>query len=273
MLPHAISFFLWTLCSIPSFLIPPPPTLRAQSKINEHIATQIAQRESDLRAAPHHLGGLRVRQALLKMGRLADMHAGRNHLGIKGLQSPTVNGDIRCPAAEFGGSFVNCRHLALLCDLVTHRGSLMAITRLRINWADTGTLMRCSFEETDEFLMEAVTITAESQKMLCLARWRLPDREPSPSLTISTCSRMQLWMINHDPLSREAQDDGSLVFKMYSPAGKSSAGNFSWKQLQPVAPLSISACSRIFEEAAEILVESGLREGLLGPESSWGQST
>ena len=160
-----------------------------------------------LRAAPHHLAGLR--QALLKMGHLAD----------------------------------------------------------------TGALMRCSFEETDEILMEAATIAAESQKPLCLARWRLPDREPLPSLTISTCSRMQLWIIDHDPLSREAQDDGSLVLKMHSPAGESSAGNFSWKQLQPVAPLSISACSRIFEEAAESLVESGLREGLLGPESSWGQST
>ena len=30
---------------------------------------------------------------------------------------------------EFDGSYVNYRHLALLCDLMTHRGSLMAITR------------------------------------------------------------------------------------------------------------------------------------------------
>jgi hypothetical protein len=33
-------------------------------------------------------------------------------------------------------------------DLMTHRGILMAITRHDINRADTGALMRCSFEET-----------------------------------------------------------------------------------------------------------------------------
>ncbi|KIY45807.1 beta and beta-prime subunits of DNA dependent RNA-polymerase [Fistulina hepatica ATCC 64428] len=59
---------------------------------------------------------------------------------------------------EFDGSYVNYRHLALLCDLMTHRGSLMAITRHGINRADTGALMRCSFEETVEILMEAAAI-------------------------------------------------------------------------------------------------------------------
>lgn len=56
---------------------------------------------------------------------------------------------------EFDGSYVNYRHLALLCDLMTHRGSLMAITRHGINRADTGALMRCSFEETVEILIDA----------------------------------------------------------------------------------------------------------------------
>lgn len=56
---------------------------------------------------------------------------------------------------EFGGSSVNYRHLALLVDLMTNRGSIMAITRHGINRADTGALMRCSFEETVEILMEA----------------------------------------------------------------------------------------------------------------------
>jgi DNA-directed RNA polymerase II subunit RPB1 len=53
------------------------------------------------------------------------------------------------------GSYVNYRNLALLCDLMTQRGTLMAITRHAINRADTGALMRCSFEETVEILMEA----------------------------------------------------------------------------------------------------------------------
>jgi DNA-directed RNA polymerase II subunit RPB1 len=38
---------------------------------------------------------------------------------------------------EFDGSYVNYHHLTLLCDLMTHRGSLMAITRHGINRADT----------------------------------------------------------------------------------------------------------------------------------------
>ncbi|MBW0472812.1 hypothetical protein O181_012527 [Austropuccinia psidii MF-1] len=59
---------------------------------------------------------------------------------------------------EFDGSYVNYRHLSLLCDLMTNRGSLMAITRHGINRADTGPLMRCSFEETVEILMDAAAL-------------------------------------------------------------------------------------------------------------------
>lgn len=49
---------------------------------------------------------------------------------------------------SFDGSYVNYRHLALLCDTMTCRGHLMAITRHGINRQDTGPLMKCSFEET-----------------------------------------------------------------------------------------------------------------------------
>jgi DNA-directed RNA polymerase II subunit RPB1 len=57
---------------------------------------------------------------------------------------------------KFDGSKVN--YLALLCDVMTHRGSLMAITRHDINRADTGALMRCLFRETVEILLEAAAI-------------------------------------------------------------------------------------------------------------------
>ncbi|KAL8713425.1 MAG: hypothetical protein Q9220_002624 [cf. Caloplaca sp. 1 TL-2023] len=57
----------------------------------------------------------------------------------------------------FDGSYVNHRHLALLVDVMTSRGHLMAITRHGINRADTGALMRCSFEETVEILLEAAS--------------------------------------------------------------------------------------------------------------------
>ena len=59
---------------------------------------------------------------------------------------------------EFDGSYVNYRHLAILVDLMTNKGVLMAITRHGINRADTGALMRCSFEETVEILMEAAAM-------------------------------------------------------------------------------------------------------------------
>ncbi|VDN25652.1 unnamed protein product [Cylicostephanus goldi] len=56
---------------------------------------------------------------------------------------------------SFDGSYVNYRHLALLCDVMTAKGHLMAITRHGINRQEVGALMRCSFEETVDILMEA----------------------------------------------------------------------------------------------------------------------
>lgn len=43
---------------------------------------------------------------------------------------------------NFYGLYVNYRHLALLCDVMTAKGHLMAITRHGINRQDTGALMR-----------------------------------------------------------------------------------------------------------------------------------
>lgn len=56
---------------------------------------------------------------------------------------------------SFDGSYVNYRHLALLCDVMTAKGHLMAITRHGINRQETGALARCSFEETVDILIEA----------------------------------------------------------------------------------------------------------------------
>ncbi|KAH8381530.1 hypothetical protein KR093_007468, partial [Drosophila rubida] len=65
---------------------------------------------------------------------------------------------------QFYGLYVNYRHLALLCDVMTAKGHLMAITRHGINRQDTGALMRCSFEETVDVLMDAAA-HAESDPM------------------------------------------------------------------------------------------------------------
>eukprot|EP00928_Gymnodinium_smaydae_P047443 TRINITY_DN31665_c0_g1_i1.p1 TRINITY_DN31665_c0_g1~~TRINITY_DN31665_c0_g1_i1.p1 ORF type:complete len:1888 (+),score=418.53 TRINITY_DN31665_c0_g1_i1:157-5820(+) len=56
---------------------------------------------------------------------------------------------------SFDGSYVNYRHLGTLCDVMTNRGHLMAITRHGINRTNMGPLMKCSFEETVEILMDA----------------------------------------------------------------------------------------------------------------------
>jgi DNA-directed RNA polymerase II subunit RPB1 len=59
---------------------------------------------------------------------------------------------------KFNGPYITYRHLTILCDLMTQRGSLMAITCHNINCANTGALMRCSFEQTVEILMEAAAV-------------------------------------------------------------------------------------------------------------------
>ncbi|XP_068728449.1 DNA-directed RNA polymerase II subunit RPB1-like [Montipora capricornis] len=58
---------------------------------------------------------------------------------------------------SFDGLYVNYRHLALLCDIMTCRGHLMAITRHGINRQEVGALMRCSFQETVDVLMDAAS--------------------------------------------------------------------------------------------------------------------
>lgn len=79
--------------------------------------------------------------------RTLGIEAGRNALYKE------LNGVI-----EMGGSYVNYRHLALLCDLMCNKGELMSITRHGINRTDAGALSRCSFEETVEILLEAAAV-------------------------------------------------------------------------------------------------------------------
>jgi len=55
----------------------------------------------------------------------------------------------------FDGAYVNYRHMAVLCDTMCFRGSLMAVSRHGINRGDTGPLLAASFEETVEILFRA----------------------------------------------------------------------------------------------------------------------
>lgn len=58
----------------------------------------------------------------------------------------------------------SCRHLAILCDVMTCRGHLMAITRHGINRTDSSPLAQCSFEETVDILLRAA-MYAEKDRM------------------------------------------------------------------------------------------------------------
>ena len=56
---------------------------------------------------------------------------------------------------ELAGSYVNSRHISLLVDIITNRGSLMSIDRHGINKSDRGPLAKCSFEETPDIISKA----------------------------------------------------------------------------------------------------------------------
>ena len=61
---------------------------------------------------------------------------------------------------EFDGSYVNYRHLSILCDSMTRGGSFMPITRHGINRQEASPLAMASFEETtDIFFRYAHTFT------------------------------------------------------------------------------------------------------------------
>ena len=74
-------------------------------------------------------------------------------LGIEAARLSLI-GELRFVLGSYG-IYVNYRHLGTLCDIMTNRGILTAITRHGINRVDSGVLRKCSFEETVEILLEA----------------------------------------------------------------------------------------------------------------------
>lgn len=82
-------------------------------------------------------------------------------LGIEGVRGILLE-EVR-NVISFDGAYVNHRHLAILADVMTYRGHLLAITRHGINRSGKGPLMRCSFEETVDMLMEAAVFAEVDQ--------------------------------------------------------------------------------------------------------------
>ncbi|KAF4688082.1 DNA-directed RNA polymerase II subunit RPB1 [Perkinsus olseni] len=76
-----------------------------------------------------------------------------NVLGIEACRKALLN-ELR-QVISFDGSYVNYRHMSVLCDTMCQKGHLMSITRHGINRVERGPLMRSSFEEMVEMLMDA----------------------------------------------------------------------------------------------------------------------
>ena len=82
-------------------------------------------------------------------------------LGIEGVRGALLS-ELR-NVISFDGSYVNYRHLACLVDVMTMQGHLMAIDRHGINRVESGPLLRCSFEETVDMLMDAAACAEEEE--------------------------------------------------------------------------------------------------------------
>ena len=76
-----------------------------------------------------------------------------NHLGIEAARKLLI--EQITEVIEYEGSYINDRHIELLCDIMTNKGVLTAINRQGINRGDIGPLAKCSFEDTTDQLIKA----------------------------------------------------------------------------------------------------------------------
>ena len=74
-------------------------------------------------------------------------------LGIEAVRQLIIE-QIR-DVVEYEGSYINSRHIEVLCDIMTNKGFLTAINRQGINRGDIGPLAKCSFEDTTDQLFKA----------------------------------------------------------------------------------------------------------------------
>ncbi len=82
-----------------------------------------------------------------------DLNEINQNLGIEAVRKALIN-ELRAVLRPYD-VYVNYRHIAILCDVMTQRGTLTAITRHGLNRVDLGPLRKCSFEETVDILLEA----------------------------------------------------------------------------------------------------------------------
>jgi DNA-directed RNA polymerase II subunit RPB1 len=82
-----------------------------------------------------------------------DLHEVYNTFGIEAARQLLVQ-EINA-VIESSGAYANYRHIALLADTMTNKGTIMPLTRHGINKSDRGPLAKCSFEVTAGVLIDA----------------------------------------------------------------------------------------------------------------------
>ena len=76
-----------------------------------------------------------------------------NVLGIEAGRQVLI--DELVSVVDHAGEYINLRHIELLCDVMTSKGSLTSINRQGIKRGDVGPLAKCSFEDTTDQLIKA----------------------------------------------------------------------------------------------------------------------
>jgi len=147
-------------------------------------------------------------------------------LGIEAVRASLLN-EVRS-VISFDGAYVNYRHLAILCDTMTYRGFIMPITRHGINRVDTGPLMRCSFEETTEILLDAA-IYAERDNLTGV----------SENIILGQTAQLGTGsfglFLNHEALVNAAVPD-NIEAPMQQTAGDYGAAAFGAPSFAPMTP-------------------------------------
>ena len=76
-----------------------------------------------------------------------------NVLGIEAGRQILI--DEMISVVDHAGEYINIRHIELLCDVMTSKGTLVSINRQGIKRGDVGPLAKCSFEDTTDQLIKA----------------------------------------------------------------------------------------------------------------------
>jgi DNA-directed RNA polymerase II subunit RPB1 len=76
-----------------------------------------------------------------------------NVLGIEAGRQVLI--DELVSVVDHAGEYINLRHIELLCDVMTSKGTLTSINRQGIKRGDVGPLAKCSFEDTTDQLIKA----------------------------------------------------------------------------------------------------------------------